>query len=237
MILIRKGRDRGHADHGWLDTWHTFSFADYVDPAQMGYSSLRVINDDLIAPGAGFPTHAHRNMEIITYILEGALRHKDSMGNGSMIRRGDVQRMSAGKGVSHSEFNASDSEPVHLLQIWILPAEEGITPGYEQKNFSDQLTTGFRLIASPDGRDDSVTICQDARLFAARIDPKNAVSHTLAQGRCAYLHLASGEARLNGQPLAAGDGARIENEAVIRLESDGAAEALLFDLPGGDTLK
>jgi redox-sensitive bicupin YhaK (pirin superfamily) len=231
MINIRKAHERGHANHGWLDTWHTFSFADYHDPAQMGYSSLRVINDDRVAPSAGFPTHPHRDMEIITYVLSGALEHRDSMGNGAVIRPGEVQRMSAGSGITHSEFNASPSEEVHLLQIWILPDRTGLTPGYEQKFFSaDEKRGKLRLVASPDGGDGSVTIHQDARLYAALIDPEHGVDYLLPPGRRAYLHVARGIARLGGEMLVAGDGARIENETGIHLKSDSSAEILLFDL-------
>lgn len=231
MIGIRKARERGHASHGWLDTWHTFSFADYYDPAQMGYSSLRVINDDRVAPGAGFPTHPHRDMEIITYVLSGALAHKDSMGNGAVIRPGEVQRMSAGSGVTHSEFNASASEEVHLLQIWILPDRAGLTPGYEQKFFNaDEKRGKLRLVASPNGEDGSVTIHQDAKLYAALIDPEHGVDYRLPPGRRAYLHVARGAVGLDGKALEAGDGARIENEAGICLKSDSSAEILLFDL-------
>ena len=231
MINIRKAHERGHADHGWLNTWHTFSFADYYDPEQMGYSSLRVINDDRVAPGAGFPTHPHRDMEIVTYVLSGSLEHKDSMGNGTVIRPGEVQRMSAGTGIRHSEFNASASEEVHLLQIWIMPDRDGLTPSYEQKFFEAAKKLGkLRLVASPDGNDGSVTIHQDAKLYAGLIDPEHPAEHALLPGRRAYLHVARGAASLNGEALEAGDGARIENESKIRLESNSSAEILLFDL-------
>jgi len=231
MITIRKANQRGHADHGWLNTWHTFSFADYYDPAQMGYSSLRVINDDRVAPGGGFPTHGHRDMEIVTYVLSGALEHQDSMGNGTVIRPGEVQRMSAGSGIRHSEFNASASDEVHLLQIWIEPARSGITPSYEQTVFDTAEKLGrLRLIASPDGSDGSVTIHQDAKLYAALLDPEHPAEHVLPPGRRAYLHVARGAATLNGRELAAGDGARIEGESGLRLESGSSAEILLFDL-------
>lgn len=231
MINIRKAHERGHANHGWLDTWHTFSFADYHDPAQMGYSSLRVINDDRVAPGAGFPTHPHRDMEIITYVLSGALEHRDSMGNGAVIRPGEVQRMSAGSGITHSEFNASTSEEVHLLQIWILPDRAGLTPGYEQKFFSaDEKRGKLRLVASPDGGDGSVAIHQDAKLYVALIDPEHGVDYLLPSGRRAYLHVARGVVELDGMVLEAGDGARIENESGIHLKSVSSAEILLFDL-------
>lgn len=231
MITLRKARDRGHANHGWLDTWHTFSFADYYDPAQMGYSSLRVINDDRVAAGAGFPTHPHSNMEIVTYILSGALEHKDSMGNGTVIKPGEVQRMSAGTGIRHSEFNPSASEEVHLLQIWIVPDRNGITPSYEQKFFDAAEKLGqLRLVASPDGRDGSVTIHQDAKLYAALIDIDHPAEHALPPGRHAYLHVARGELQVNGLDMAAGDGARIEGETALHLKSGSSAEILLFDL-------
>lgn len=231
MILIRKAHERGHADHGWLNTWHTFSFADYYDPEQMGYSSLRVINDDRVAPGAGFPTHPHRDMEIVTYVLSGALEHKDSMGNGTVIRPGEVQRMSAGTGIRHSEFNASPSEEVHLLQIWIEPDRSGLTPSYEQKFFDAAEKLGkLRLVASPDGSDGSVTLHQDAKLYAGLIDSDHPIEHALPPGRRAYLQVASGAVSLNGKALEAGDGARIEEEAKIHLESYNTAEILLFDL-------
>ncbi len=232
MIQIRKGNNRGHANHGWLDSFHTFSFADYYDPAHMGFSVLRVINEDRVQPSAGFPTHGHRDMEIVSYVLEGALEHKDSMGNGSVIRPGDVQRMSAGTGVRHSEFNASNSELVHFLQIWIVPDRQGHAPGYEQKHFTTSDLEGtLRLIASPDGRDGSVVIHQDARLYAAKLDNAQSTSHTLAAGRRAYLHVARGGVTVNGSTLSAGDGARIENETQILLSQGHDAEVLLFDLP------
>ncbi len=232
MIQVRKSEDRGHANHGWLDSYHSFSFADYHDPAHVQFSVLRVINEDRVAPGAGFPTHGHRDMEIVSYVLEGALEHKDSMGTGSVIRPGDVQRMSAGTGVRHSEFNASKSELVHFLQIWILPMTHGIAPGYEQKYFAPADLAGrLRLIASPNGRDGSVTIHQDALLYATKLDGMMNVSHTLADGRRAYVHVARGQLRLNGATLVAGDGARIENETRLRLEQARDAEVLVFDLP------
>lgn len=232
MIQVRKNEDRGHANHGWLDSHHSFSFADYHDPEQVQYSVLRVINEDRVAPGAGFPTHGHRDMEIVSYVLEGGLEHRDSMGTSSVIRPGDVQRMSAGSGVRHSEFNASKSELVHFLQIWILPKRHGIEPGYEQKHFSPaELTGGLRLIASADGRDGSVTIHQDASLYAAKLGSHTNITHDLAPGRRAYIHVARGALALNGIALAAGDGARIEQEASLRLSDAQAAEVLVFDLP------
>ncbi len=232
MLNIRPGQERGHANHGWLDSYHTFSFADYFDPEHVHYSVLRVINEDRVAPGAGFPTHGHRDMEIVSYVLEGGLEHKDSMGNGSVIRPGDVQRMSAGTGVRHSEFNASATEPVHFLQIWIVPQANGIAPGYEQKHFAPaELNDRLRLIASPDGRDGSVTIHQDARIYATRLDGSDSVVHALAAGRRAYAHVARGTVTVNGRRLAAGDGARIENEPTVQLDHGHGAEVLVFDLP------
>ena len=232
MIQVRKSENRGHANHGWLDSHHSFSFADYHDPAHVQFSVLRVINEDRVAPGEGFPTHGHRDMEIVSYVLEGALEHKDSMGTGSVIRPGDVQRMSAGTGVRHSEYNASKSELVHFLQIWILPKTNSIAPGYEQKHFAPADLAGrLRLIASPDGRDGSVTIHQDAFLYATKLDGTMNVSHTLAAGRRAYVHVARGQVALNGAALVAGDGARIENETQLRLEQAHNAEVLVFDLP------
>ncbi|MEK7262115.1 MAG: pirin family protein [Pseudomonadota bacterium] len=231
MIAIRHGAERGHANHGWLDTYHTFSFADYHDPRHMGFSVLRVINEDVVAPGQGFPTHPHRDMEIITWILEGALEHQDSLGTGSVIRPGEVQRMSAGSGIRHSEFNPSPAEAVHLLQIWILPNQQGVTPSYEQTHFDDaELANRLRLVASPDGQDGSVTIHQNARVYAARLR-NGAVTHTLGSGRRAWVQVARGALTLNGQKLAAGDGAAIEQETVLRLTGNGGAELLLFDLP------
>lgn len=228
MIQLRKANDRGHANHGWLDSWHTFSFADYHDPAHVQFSALRVINEDRVAPGEGFPTHPHRDMEIITYVLEGALEHKDSLGTGSVIRPGEVQRMSAGTGIRHSEFNHSRTEPVHFLQIWIIPDRQGVPPGYEQKRIG--LDGQMRLVASPDGRDGSVTIHQDARIYAARLNGGE-VTHALAPGRRAWLQVARGAVNLNGTTLQAGDGAGIESETALRLAADGSAEVLLFDLP------
>jgi redox-sensitive bicupin YhaK (pirin superfamily) len=231
MLQLRKAQDRGHANHGWLDSWHTFSFADYHDPRHMGFSALRVINEDRVSPGEGFPTHPHRDMEIITYVLEGALEHKDSLGTGSVILPGEIQRMSAGTGIRHSEFNHSQSEPVHFLQIWILPSSQGIKPGYEQKRIDiAELNNNLRLVASPDGRDGSVTIQQDALLYAARLNGKE-VTHALAPGRHAWIQVARGTVRVNGTMLQAGDGAGIENESSLRLAADGSAEVLLFDLP------
>lgn len=232
MITLRKAHERGHANHGWLDTWHTFSFADYHDPREMGYGPLRVINDDTVEPGQGFGTHGHRDMEIITYVLEGGLEHKDSMGNGSIIRPGNVQRMSAGTGVRHSEFNPSRDERVHLLQIWIEPKLTGVAPGYEEKQFGAAEKRGqLRLIASPDGRESSVTIHQDALVYAALLDGAERVTRALASGRRAYVHVARGAVELNGTPLKEGDGAKITGERELVLSNAREAEVLLFDLP------
>jgi redox-sensitive bicupin YhaK (pirin superfamily) len=231
MITIRKSEDRGHFDLGWLDTFHTFSFDQYYDPAHMHFRSLRVINEDRVRPARGFPTHSHRDMEIITYILAGALEHRDSMGNGSVIRPGDVQRMSAGTGVSHSEVNASQTEPVHLLQIWILPQSQGLPPSYEEKHFSEEERRGrLRLIASHDGREGSVTIHQDAQLFAAVLDAGQTVVHALDEKRSAWLQVARGTIRLNEVELKQGDGAAVRNESELKVVAHDQAEVLLFDL-------
>jgi redox-sensitive bicupin YhaK (pirin superfamily) len=233
MRTLRPAGERGHADHGWLDSHHTFSFADYFDNAHMGHGPLRVINDDTVAAGGGFPPHGHRDMEIISYVLSGALEHKDSMGNGSVIRPGDVQRMSAGRGVTHSEYNASKSEPVHFLQIWIQPARAGLPSGYEQKFFSaDDKRGKLRLVASPDGADGSVRIQQDARVYASILDGGASVQHTIARGRKGWLHVASGAVELDGQKLSAGDGVAFDGEETLALRGDGGGELLLFDLPG-----
>jgi redox-sensitive bicupin YhaK (pirin superfamily) len=231
MITIRKSEDRGHFDFGWLDTYHTFSFDQYYDPAHMHWRSLRVINEDRVQAAKGFPTHSHRDMEIITYILSGALEHRDSMGNGSVIRPGDVQRMSAGTGVSHSEFNPSDAEPVHLLQIWILPQSQGLPPSYEEKNFSEEERRGrLRLIASNDGRDGSVTIHQDAQLFATVLDAGQTVVHALAENRYAWLQVARGTISLDEAELKQGDGAAVSKESELTITAHDQAEVLLFDL-------
>jgi redox-sensitive bicupin YhaK (pirin superfamily) len=228
MITVRPATDRGHADHGWLDTYHTFSFADYFDPRHMGYRALRVINDDKVAAGRGFGTHPHRDMEIITYVLEGAVRHNDSMGTGSVIRPGEVQRMSAGTGVAHSEYNASDKERLHLLQIWIQPKERGITPSYEQKAFPRAEKQGkLRVVASPDGRAGSVTIHAEATVYAGLFDQGEHAEHE-PEGH-AWVHVARGTVSVNGKTLSAGDGAAIEDESV-RIEGIDAAEVLVFDL-------
>lgn len=232
MITLRRSAERGHADHGWLNSYHSFSFAGYQDPNHMGFGPLRVINEDRVAPGQGFGTHGHRDMEIISYVLQGALAHKDSMGNGSVLRPGFVQRMSAGKGVSHSEFNDSPNEPVHFLQIWIEPNVLSIAPGYEETTFDDAAKRGtLRLIASPDGQDGSVTIHQDAYLYASLLDGDDGVVHALAQGRNAYVHVVRGSVNVNGQALTSGDAAKLTGETSIELAQAKDAEVLLFDLP------
>jgi hypothetical protein len=232
MIQLRKAGERGHANYGWLNSYHTFSFADYFDPKQMGFSVLRVINDDTVAPGAGFPTHPHRDMEIVSYVLEGGLEHKDSMGNGSVIRPGDVQRMTAGTGITHSEYNASNSEPVHFLQIWILPDQARLEPGYEQRVVEPAERRGkLRLVGSPDGHDNSITIHQDVNLYSTILAEGESVRHKLGVNRCAYAHVARGEIKLNGSNMKAGDGARIADEDEIQLDGTGTGEVLLFDLP------
>ena len=231
MITIRKSEDRAHFSHGWLDTYHTFSFDQYYDRAHMHWRSLRVMNEDRVAPSQGFPTHSHRDMEIITYILSGALEHRDSMGNGSVIRPGDVQRMSAGTGVSHSEFNPSDTESTHLLQIWILPKSRGLAPSYEEKSFAEDERRGrLRLVASEDGREASVTIHQDARLYAAILDKDATVEQTLRAGRYAWLQVARGAISLNEMKLNQGDGAAAKNETDLEIIAQEPAEILLFDL-------
>ena len=231
-IQLRRATERGQFDHGWLKTAHTFSFADYYDPKHMGFRVLRVINEDYVAPGRGFGMHPHHDMEIVTYVLEGELGHKDSMGNGSVIRPGDVQRMSAGTGVTHSEQNASKTQRVHLLQIWILPDKQGYPPSYEQKAFSDEDRRGtLRLVASCDGRDGSVTIHQDATIAASLLAPGQSVQHALAKNRHAWLQVARGAIELNGQKLAAGDGAAIRGPGELALTGVEDAEILLFDLP------
>jgi redox-sensitive bicupin YhaK (pirin superfamily) len=232
MFQVRKSCERGHANHGWLDTYHTFSFADYYDPAQMGFGPLRVINEDRVEPGKGFGTHGHRDMEILTVVLDGGLQHRDNLGNGSVIRPGDVQRMSAGTGVLHSEFNASDKAPVHFLQIWIEPSKRGVRPGYEQKHIGAEERRGrLRLLASPDGRDESVTIHQDARVYVTDLAPDEAASHDIEPKRRAYVHVARGAVTLNGKPLEAGDGASIVDETTLNLLGLQESQVLLFDLP------
>jgi redox-sensitive bicupin YhaK (pirin superfamily) len=231
MIEIRHSSERGYAEHGWLRSYHTFSFADYHDPEHMGFGSLRVINEDRIQPGTGFGTHGHRDMEIISYVLEGALAHKDNMGNGSTIVPGDVQRMSAGKGVLHSEFNQAKDGVTHFLQIWIEPNVAGIPPSYEQKHFDDESKRGrLRLVASPDGREGSVTIHQDAYLYAALLNGADRLNHTLRGGRRGYVHVARGKLMVNGRRLEAGDALEATDIPEIVLEKGDGAEVLLFDL-------
>jgi len=230
MISIRRAGERGHFDHGWLNTYHTFSFADYHDPAHMGFRSLRVLNDDRVAPGQGFGEHRHRDMEIVSYVLEGALAHKDSMGNSGVIRPGDVQKMSAGTGVQHSEFNGSRTEPVHFLQIWIVPEVRGIAPAYEQKTFPPETRRGkLRLIGSRDGRDGSVTIRQDVDAYASVLEKGQEARHVLAPGRHAWLHVAEGELTVNGNRLEEGDAVAATGESQLDVVGLGA-ELLLFDL-------
>ncbi|MCG2583263.1 pirin family protein [Massilia sp. TS11] len=232
MLQIRHSTERGRADHGWLQSQHSFSFADYYDPEHTGFGPLLVINEDRVAPGMGFGTHGHRDMEIISYVLDGALEHKDSMGNGSVLRPGDVQRMSAGSGVRHSEYNHSRQEPVHFLQIWIAPNERGIAPGYEEAHFAPSDKLGrLRLIASPDGREGSVRIHQDARLFAALPVPGQRIEYTLASARKAYVHVVRGQISVNGTALGPGDAAKLSEETSVVLDQASDAEVLLFDLP------
>lgn len=232
MITVRPSQARGVANFGWLDSRHTFSFGNYYDPEHMGFASLRVINEDKVQPGQGFATHGHRDMEIVTYILEGALEHKDSIGNGSVIRPGDVQRMSAGTGILHSEFNPSDVDYVHLLQIWILPEQRGLEPSYEQKYFSDVDKRGtLKLIGSRDGREGSVTIHQDVNLYSAVLQDGESVTHTIAPERAIWVQVAKGAIQLNGQPLYAGDGAAIAQETTLSLQGTSQmSEVLLFDM-------
>jgi len=231
MLTIRKSNQRGHFNHGWLNTFHTFSFDQYYDPRYMGFRDLRVINEDFVAPGRGFPKHGHRDMEIITYILAGALKHEDSMGNGSVIRPGDVQRMTAGTGVTHSEQNASDTESVHLLQIWILPNAQDLSPGYEQQAFSEvERSNQLRLIASADGREGSVTVHQDIGLFASIIDARKTVVHAMNPSRYGWLQIARGAVEVNGERADQGDGVVIVAESELKLDALEPAEVLLFDL-------
>jgi redox-sensitive bicupin YhaK (pirin superfamily) len=231
MIMKRAAGERGHFDHGWLRTYHTFSFADYQDPDHMGFRHLRVINEDYVRPGMGFPTHGHRDMEILTCVLEGTLEHRDSLGNGSVIQPNDVQRMTAGTGVRHSEFNASKSAPVHFLQIWIVPARRGLPPGYEQKTIAPEDTRGaLRLIASPDGDEGSVTIHQDVRLWASVLEPAEKIAYPLPRGRFAWLQVARGAITLNGQTMVHGDGAAVSGEPSLGIAATAPSEILLFDL-------
>jgi quercetin 2,3-dioxygenase len=231
MIQVRKAAERGRFDHGWLDTYHTFSFADYYDPAHMGFRSLRVINDDRVQPGQGFGMHGHRDMEIVTYVLEGALQHRDSMGNGSVIRAGELQHMTAGAGVRHSEFNPSDKEVVHLYQIWLLPEREGLTPSYDQRAFSEDERQGrLRLVASPEGADGSLTIRQDARLYLSSLSTGESVNHELQAGRHAWLQVLRGRVKVNGALLETSDGAAISDERHVTVVGGHGAEVMLFDL-------
>jgi len=231
MITLRKSSERGHADHGWLLTYHTFSFADYYDPQEMGWGNLRVINEDRVQPGEGFGTHGHKDMEILTYVLEGQLQHKDSMGNGTVIQPGDVQRMSAGTGVRHSEFNPSPTTLVHFLQIWIEPERPDIPPGYEQKVFTPENKRGrLLLVASRDGREGSLTVHQDVDVYASLLSPGEHVSHRIAPGRLAYMHLVKGALSVNGTKLGTGDGAKIASEDEILIAASADSELLLFDM-------
>ena len=231
-MTLRRAAERGHARHGWLDSWHSFSFADYYDPRHMGYGPLRVINEDRVHPGSGFGTHGHRDMEIITYVLEGALAHKDSMGNASTIVPGDVQRMSAGTGVRHSEYNHDPGNVTHFLQIWIEPDRTGMPPSYEQKHFGgDEKRGRLRLVASPDGRQGSVSLQQDALLYAGLFDGSESAELKIASGRKGYVHVARGRITVNGEALGAGDALMTEGEKIV-LEKGESAEVLVFDLPG-----
>jgi quercetin 2,3-dioxygenase len=231
MIRLRKAAERGHFDHGWLDTYHTFSFGAYFDPKHIGFQSLRVINEDWVAPGRGFDMHGHRDMEIVTCVLEGTLAHRDSLGSEGMLRPGELQRMTAGTGIMHSEFNPSEVEPVHLYQIWLFPERKGLAPSYEQKAFpEDQRRDQLRLVASPDGRDGSLLIRQDARLFLGSLNQGSEVSHALASGRHAWLQVLRGRVHLGQIALAAGDGAAVSEESVLSLRALEPSEVLLFDL-------
>lgn len=231
MLVHRPAAARGHANHGWLDSFHTFSFADYYDPQHMGFRALRVINEDFVNPGRGFGTHHHEDMEIITYVLEGELAHQDSLGNGASIRPGEVQRMSAGTGIDHSEFNHSKDALVHLLQIWILPERRGITPSYEQKTFPiEQTQNGLVLVAARDGRDGAVTVHQDVALYAGKLAAGAKIEHALAKDRHAWLQVARGSVEVNGQKLAQGDGLAVSDETRLAISASEAAEVLLFDL-------
>lgn len=233
MIQLRRANERGHADHGWLDSYHTFSFADYYDPRHMGFRSLRVINDDRVQPGRGFGKHPHRDMEIISYVLEGSLEHKDSLGTGSVIRPGDVQRMSAGTGITHSEFNPSSTEPVHFLQIWLIPNQMGLAPSYEQRHFSEASRNGvLKVVASPDGRDGSVTVRSDVILMAGLFRERRSATYTLPTGRHAWIQVARGKVLINGYTLNAGDSMSMAEEEEVTVQGIDVApgEVLLFDL-------
>ena len=231
MIAIRDAAARGHADHGWLNTYHTFSFDSYRDPRYMGFRSLRVMNEDIVQPGQGFGEHPHRDMEIVTYVLEGALAHKDSMGNGEVLQAGEFQRMTAGTGITHSEFNPSDDQPVHLYQIWLFPSRKGIEPSYEQKRFAEEERKNrLRLIASPDAAEGSLLIHQDARIYLSTIDDGKETSHNLADGRHAWLQVLRGAVSLNGHSLKTSDGAAVSEERLLTIQAKGVAEVMLFDL-------
>jgi redox-sensitive bicupin YhaK (pirin superfamily) len=232
MFHVRKARERGHADHGWLDTYHTFSFADYYDPAYMGFRALRVINEDRVQPGEGFGMHGHRDMEIITYVLEGTLEHKDSLGTGSRITPGELQHMTAGTGVRHSEFNPSATQPVHLYQIWLLPRRQGLPPSYQQRSFDEREKQGrFRLVAAPDSADGALTIQQDARLYLGSLVPGQEITHAIDKGRAAWLQVLRGNVKSFGHELTAGDGVAITEEKAVAVQAAAASEILLFDLP------
>lgn len=232
MMQVRRSNERGHFDHGWLDTYHTFSFSDYVDPQHMNFRVLRVMNEDRVDPGEGFPTHGHRDMEIITYVLEGALAHKDSLGHGETLRPGELQHMSAGTGIQHSEFNPSSTEPVHLYQIWIFPERRGLAPSYGQRAFpAAERHNRLRLVASPDGRDGSLPIRQDATLYLATLDNGQQVSHPLAPGRHGWLQVLRGDVRLGNATLTAGDGAALSEEPTLTVQATADAEVMVFDLP------
>ena len=232
MIRIRKAAERGHAQYDWLDTWHTFSFDTYYDPAHMGFRSLRVMNEDRVQPGQGFGMHGHRDMEIVTYVLEGELEHRDSMGNGSIIHAGEFQRMSAGTGIRHSEFNPSAAVAVHLYQIWLLPATNGLTPSYEQRKFTDKEKLGeLLLVASPDAQDGSLLIHQDARIYLSALDAGQTIGHDLRPGRHAWAQVLRGTVALNGQSLATSDGVAISDEEAFSIRATESCEVMLFDLP------
>ena len=232
MIRLRRAEERGFADHGWLKSFHTFSFAGYHDPEQMGFRDLRVLNDDRVTPGAGFPTHPHRDMEILSFVVDGALEHRDSMGTGSVVRSGDVQRMTAGTGVTHSEFNHSKDEGLRFLQVWVLPDRQGHEPGYEQKHFDDDSRRGrLRLVASPDGRDDSITLHQDVDVYASLLGKDQTVRHEIAPGRHAWMQVVKGRVQAGDHPLSEGDGLAISDESAVEVTGLGdGGEFLLFDL-------
>jgi redox-sensitive bicupin YhaK (pirin superfamily) len=231
MIQIRKSTERGHANHGWLNTYHTFSFSSYRDPEQMGFRSLRDMNEDWVAPGQGFGTHPHQDMEIVTYVLEGALEHKDSMGNGEVLRPGEFQRMTAGTGITHSEFNPSENEPVHLYQIWLYPEQKGLKPSYEQKSFPEAARQNqLRLVASREGTDGSLQIHQDAKIYLSRLESGNQIVQHLLPGRHAWLQVLRGSVVLNGDPLQTSDGAAVSDETTLTIQAGHDAEIMLFDL-------